>query len=202
MEPTDPEAVSGPPEDWSSWRDQLDVADYDQRWAAMARAGRNPHGEADFVCRYRPASVLDAGCGTGRVAIELARRGVRVVGLDADPDMIAVARAKAPSLDWRRSDLAEFETTERFDVVVLAGNVVPYIEADRRAGAVARCAAALAARGRLIAGFTLRPGWPSPRDYDHWCAAAGLLAEARFGTWEGAPPSEDYLLAVHRARTP
>jgi SAM-dependent methyltransferase len=186
------------PEDWLSWRDQLGVSGYDERWAAMARAGHNPHGEADFVWRYRPESVLDAGCGTGRVAIELARRGVRVLGVDADADMIASARAKAPSLPWMQADLAEFETAERFDIVVLAGNVVPYIAADRRPAAVLRCAAALAPGGRLIAGFALRSGWPDAADYDGWCDAAGLVSESRYGTWEGAPPRADYLLAVHR----
>jgi SAM-dependent methyltransferase len=186
------------PEDWLSWRDQLGVSGYDERWAAMARAGHNPHGEADFVWRYRPESVLDAGCGTGRVAIELARRGVRVLGVDADADMIASARAKAPSLAWAQADLAEFETMERFDVVLLAGNVIPYVAADRRAAAVLRCAAVLAPGGRLIAGFALRSGWPDATDYDGWCAAAGLVSESRYGTWEGAPPRADYLLAVHR----
>ena len=60
--------------------DQL--AGYDERWRRMEAAGVNPHGEADFVFSYGPRSVLDAGCGTGRVAIELARRGLDVVGTD------------------------------------------------------------------------------------------------------------------------
>src|SRR3982075_3136641 len=55
---------------------------YDARYDERARAGENVHGEADFVMRLTPASVLDAGCGTGRVARELARRGVDVVGVD------------------------------------------------------------------------------------------------------------------------
>lgn len=169
----------------------------------MTAAGQNPHGEADLVSGYRPASVLDAGCGTGRVGIELARRGIRVLGLDADPDMIVAARAKAPELRWLHVDLASFRTDERFDMVVLAGNVVPYVAAADRAGAVAACAAALAPGGFLIAGFSLRPGWPTPADYDAWCAAAGLTPRDRFATWGRTPfTGGDYLVAVHAAPAP
>ena len=41
--------------------------------------------------RFEPTTVLDAWCGTGRVAVELARRGVRVVGVDVDASMLATA---------------------------------------------------------------------------------------------------------------
>jgi SAM-dependent methyltransferase len=198
----DPPESPDLPADWSRWRDQVDLSGYDDRWQRMAAAGVNPHGEADLVCSYRPASVLDGGCGTGRVAIELARRGVRVLGVDADPDMITAARGKAPELHWLRADLAGLTLAERFDVVVLAGNVVPYVAPEHRAAAVSACAGLLAGGGRLIAGFTLRPGWPTPAEYADWCAAAGLVAEASYATWDGAPCADggDYLVAVHRAR--
>jgi SAM-dependent methyltransferase len=196
--------AGGLPGDWSRWRDQVDLDGYDRRWRRMAEAGQNPHGEADLVASYSPASVLDAGCGTGRVAIELARRDLRVLGVDADADMVAAARAKAPGLRWLHADLAELGRdllgAERFDVVVLAGNVIPYVAAASRPAAVAACARATAPGGRLISGFSLRPGWPTPGDYDGWCAAAGLSAEDRFATWDREPyAGGDYLVAVHRA---
>ena len=93
-------------DEWASWRRTVDLSGYDERWARMAAAGQNPHGEADLVMRFAPTSVLDAGCGTGRVAIELARRGVDVVGVDLDDDLLAVAREKAPQLTWVTADLA------------------------------------------------------------------------------------------------
>jgi SAM-dependent methyltransferase len=188
------------PEDWSRWRDAADLSHYDRRWARMAAAGQNPHGEADFVCRYRPSSVLDAGCGTGRVGIELARRGMSVAGVDADQDMIAAARRKAPEIDWTCVDLAVFSADSRFDVVVLAGNVIPYVAAGSRVHAVAACARVLRPGGRLVAGFSLRDGWPTPSDYERWCADAGLAVEDRFATWDGEPYAHgDYLVAVHRS---
>ncbi|HEX2297759.1 MAG TPA: methyltransferase domain-containing protein [Pseudonocardiaceae bacterium] len=188
------------PQDWNQWRRTRHVADYDERWRRIEAAGGNPHGEADFVWSYRPRSVLDGGCGTGRVAIELARRGVDVVGADLDSDMIAVARAKAPELTWVLADLAELDLATEFDAVVLAGNVIPYVPAQRRRPAVLACARHLAPGGRLIAGFQLLPSWPTLADYDAWCADAGLLREARYATWERDPYTEpgSYAVAVHR----
>lgn len=181
------------PPDWEQWRDQVDLAEYDQRWEEIAA----PHGEVDLVASHRPASVLDGGCGTGRVGIELARRGVTVLGVDADPDMVGAARAKAPEIEWLLLDLADLDRPERFDVVVLAGNVVPY--APRRAELVAACARHLAPGGRLIAGFQLQEGWPTLVDYDGWCAAAGLAPEARHASWAAEPyAGGDYVVTVHR----
>ena len=97
---------------------------YDARYDQRAAAGENVHGEADFVMRLAPRSVLDAGCGTGRVARELARRGVDVVGVDLDPDMLATARRRSPELSWVQADLASLILARTFDVVVAAGNVM------------------------------------------------------------------------------
>ena len=72
---------------------------YHRRFADLAATGVDVHGEADCVTRLGPASVLDAGCGTGRVAAELARRGIDVVGIDRDASMIATARTLAPTVE-------------------------------------------------------------------------------------------------------
>jgi SAM-dependent methyltransferase len=170
----------------------------------MEAAGENPHGEADFVSSYGPRSVLDGGCGTGRVAIELARRGLDVVGIDLDDDMIGLARAKAPGLTWVQADLSELDLPARFDVVVLAGNVIPYVAAERRHAAVVACARHLAPGGRLIAGFHLQAGWPSVADYDRWCESAHLVLEARYATWDRRlfTETDSYAVSVHRMRVP
>jgi SAM-dependent methyltransferase len=187
---------------WTQWRGSFDAADYDERWRRMEEAGQNPHGEADLVTSYRPQTVLDAGCGTGRVAIELHRRGIEVVGVDLDADMLAIARTKAPELAWVHADLSRLELLRRFDVVVMAGNVMRFVEPDRRADAVAGCARHLTAGGRVIAGWQLDAAAPSLADYDDWCAAANLTLEERFATWDRATLIEpgEYAVSVHRAR--
>jgi SAM-dependent methyltransferase len=191
--------VSEPlPADWPSWRAETDLDAYEQRWERLADDGVDIHGEVALVQSYGPRTVLDAGCGTGRIAVELARRGVGVVGVDSDPGMLDVARAKAPDLPWITADLADLALTQRFDVVLLAGNVVPYVAAERRAAAVAACAGHLASGGVLLAGFVLRPGWPDLAAYDGWCAAAGLTLADRWATWDRAPyAGGDYAVSAH-----
>src|SRR4051812_13646442 len=194
--------------EWSSWRERVDLDAYDARWEEMEASGGNPHGEADFVddvlAGMRPASVLDAGCGTGRMAIELTRRDIEVVGVDLDEDMLERARAKAPEQTWVHADLAGLDLGRTFDVVALAGNVVPFVAERDRAAAVAGCARHVGGSGRLVAGFQLAEGWPTVADYDGWCAAAGLELESRFATWDEAPfgPDADYAVSVHRWPTP
>jgi SAM-dependent methyltransferase len=186
--------------EWDTWRRRVDLDDYDERWARMAAAGQNPHGEADLVTHYGPVSVLDAGCGTGRVAVELDRRGIEAVGVDLDGDLLGRGRDKAPHVQWVHADLAEMDLGRTFDLVVAAGNVIGFVVADRRADAVAACARHLSPGGRLVAGFQLRTGWPTLDDYDRWCAEAGLELEDRFATWEREPvgPDPDYAVSVHR----
>ncbi len=188
------------PGDWQEWRRRVDLDGYDERWRQMEAAGQQVHGEADLVASYAPASVLDAGCGTGRVAIELARRGIEVVGTDLDEDLLARAIAKAPDLSWVPSDLADLDLGRTFDAVVLAGNVVPFVAAARRGPAVAACARHLGPGGRLIAGFQLQSRWPTAADYDGWCRAAGLILEDRWSTWDRDPFEQGatYVVSVHQ----
>lgn len=184
---------------WRAWRRDTDLDAYDARWREIEASGQNPHGEADLVMSYDPEAVLDAGCGTGRVAIELARRGVHVVGVDLDPDMLGRARAKAPELTWVLAGLDALDLPDRFDLVLLAGNVLPYVEAAARPAAVAACARQLRPGGRLVSGSSLRRGWPSTDDLDGWAAAAGLRLETRAGSWTGDPfTGDDYAVSVHR----
>jgi SAM-dependent methyltransferase len=66
--------------------------------------------------------VLELTCGTGRVAIPIARAGVRVVGLDLSPHMLAVAREKSVGLATLRlveGDMREFELPERFGLAFI-----------------------------------------------------------------------------------
>lgn len=175
----------------------FDGADYQRRIEACL-AGRDPHGEVAFVQRYVPRTVLDAGCGTGRVAIELANRGVEVVGVDANASMLAVARDLAPALAWIESDLADLDLERTFDVVVMAGNVPLFTAPGTTAALVAGCARHVADDGVLIAGFSLDRGY-NVEQYDAECAAAGLELHERYATWDRTPFEDaDYAVSVHR----
>ncbi len=180
-------------------------AHYDARWERLARAGHNIHGEADLVEQLLGDSggtrVLDAGCGTGRVAIELARRGFAVVGVDADADMLAVARRKQPELAWVHADLADLTGAVDlgFDLAVLAGNVMIFLAADSEGRVLQQLGAGLNPGGLLIAGFSLRPGRIQLDEYDRLTVAAGLEPVARWSTWERDPfNGGDYAVSVHR----
>lgn len=165
----------------------------------MAAAGRSIHGEAEFVCRYEPESVLDAGCGTGRVAIELAARGIETVGVDLDPAMLEQARAKAPGSIWVEGSVEDVALARQFDVVVTAGNVMIFVRPGSEGAVVANLARHLAPEGVLISGFQLDRGYDLGR-YDADCAAADLVLVERFATWDGAPlvPRAGYAVSVHR----
>ena len=197
----------------SRWAQRGDIprgVDYDERWARMAARGESVHGEADLVASLVPdgGCVLDAGCGTGRVAIELARRGYDVVGIDLDPAMLDSARSKAPDLTWIEGDLASTAVTDdavgrrQFDAVVAAGNVMIFLERGTEADVMVNIAAHLRPGGVLVAGFQLSDGYLALHVYDGLAERNGLALEARYSTWEGAPfDGGDYAVSIHRRRS-
>ena len=175
-----------------------DGEDYQRRFDALAERGIDVHGEADFVAARSPISVLDAGCGTGRVAIELARRGIDVVGVDADASMIDTARRRAPDVTWVHDDMAAVHLGRRFDVVVMAGNVPLFTPPGTQAALVAGCGRHVASDGVLVAGFQLDGRYPLEQ-YDTDAGAAGLELAERYATWDGDPyTGGDYAVSVHR----
>ncbi len=173
---------------------------YQSRFDRLAASGVNVHGEADLVQSLGPKRVLDAGCGTGRVAIELARRGIEVVGVDVDPAMLDVARRLAPGLEWWLGDLSSVELpTDHFDLVVMAGNVMIFLRPGTEASVIANLANALVTGGLLVAGFQLRSRPWDLDDYDRWAQAAGLVFSDRWSTWDRADfrQGDDYAVSVH-----
>ena len=84
---------------------------------------RNTLGEVEFLVEELRLTtgdrVLDVGCGTGRHAVPLARRGCRMVGIDLSRGMLRQAQAAAKrasvAVDWVQADAALFATADRFD---------------------------------------------------------------------------------------
>lgn len=181
------------------WHGRWDGEDYQSRFDELAASGVDVHGEAAFVESLRPSSVLDAGCGSGRVAVELAQRGIDVVGVDVNESMLGAARRRAPEVTWIEADLAELELGRSFDVVLMAGNVMLFVGAGREARVIERLSAHLRGGGLLVAGFQLDRGF-GLTSYDSAAESAGLVLAERYATWEAAPwsPSCDYAVSVHR----
>jgi 2-polyprenyl-3-methyl-5-hydroxy-6-metoxy-1,4-benzoquinol methylase len=171
---------------------------YQAQFDALASHGTDVHGEAAFVRTLRPTTVLDAGCGTGRVAIELARHGIEVVGADLNASMLDTARGLAPQLEWIEADLATLDLGRTFDVVVMAGNVLLFTEPGTEPDVVASCARHMNHDGALVAGFLLTRGY-SLGAYDDACTSAGLELSERFATWDRNPfDAGNYAVSVHR----
>jgi SAM-dependent methyltransferase len=190
--------------------------EYDAPYAARAAAGMDVHGEANLVEHllrsplnqsqsHQPYRVLDAGCGTGRTAIELAQRDIEIVGVDLDAVMLQQARAKAPQLDWRLGDLSVIVLDKSFDLIVMAGNVMIYLTPGTEAATVANMARHLKPGGLLVAAFELTPpSWSqlTLAVYDQLTTTADLTLVARWSTWEQTPwqPGDRYAVSVHRKK--
>jgi SAM-dependent methyltransferase len=196
---------------WSEATGSGDAAGYAAHFDDLAAAGHDVHGEASLCTSLVPpgARVLDAGCGTGRVAIRLAELGYDCAGVDLDESMLAQARTRAPHLPWALADLADVDLLAAghppFDLVVAAGNVVPLVARGAEPRVMARLAAHLGAGGLLVAGFGLdrahlppAAGLVSLADYDVWCEAAGLTLVRRLATWAGEEyGGGGYAVSIH-----
>jgi SAM-dependent methyltransferase len=184
---------------------------YAERFAQLAESGHDIHGEASFcTALVKPAArILDAGCGTGRVAIRLAELGHHCTGVDTDLSMLAVARREAPALEWLHGDLAHLDALglePGFDLVVAAGNVIPLLASGTESAVVQHLAAVLRPGGLLVTGMGLDAAHlplPEPpvtlTEFDHWCTRAGLVLRHRYATWGGDPyrQGDGYAVSVH-----
>ena len=91
--------------------------------------------EADFFARHLAltpgARVLDVPCGHGRLALELARRGYRLTGVDISEDFLAGARRSTGdeglAVEWRQSDMRDLPWREEFDGAFCGGSSFGYL---------------------------------------------------------------------------
>lgn len=150
----------------------------------------------------RHSRVLDAGCGTGRVGAELARRGHAVTAVDLDPVLIEEA-SKNTDLDVRLGDLATLDLEGMaFNAIVAAGNVMVYLEPGTERAVLARLKAHLDPAGALVTGFATDRQY-SLEGFDADLDAVGLNVESRFSTWDLRPmrADADWAVTVARVRT-
>lgn len=110
------------------------------------------------------ASILDAGCGTGRYAIELGRRGYIVDGVDQSPELIAVAKRSATqqpsSVSFHIRNLLALSVAQ-YDGILCRGVLNDFVTDDARLSVLAAFASALRPAGVLI--LDVRE-WEATRD--------------------------------------
>jgi SAM-dependent methyltransferase len=174
---------------------------YADRFAQHHADGVDLSGEARFVDALVPrcAAVLDAGCGTGRVAAALAAAGHRAVGVDKDAGLLEIARERYPrevypGVKYLESDLlaldadllAEHGAETAFDAIVVAGNVLVYVAPGTERDVLGRLVALTAPGGRIVTGFATDREY-GVADLDADAEAVGLAREFRFATWHLDP---------------
>lgn len=110
--------------------------------------------EADFLAsrlELQPGmSALDVPCGNGRHAIELARRGIRMTGVDLSAGFLDEARSKAPEIEWVQGDMRKLPWRGRFDAAYCWGNSFGYFDHDHCQRFLEAIASVLKPGGRFI----------------------------------------------------
>ncbi len=145
--------------------------------------------------------VLELGCGTGRVALHLARRGFATVGLDSDAELIASLRERGAGLPLATvvADARDFRLDQQVALAIAPTQMLQLLpEAAERLACLRCVAAALRPRGRFAAaileGMPEPDGAPPPlpdvREVDGWVYSS-LAVEA------AVAPGE---IVVHRLR--
>jgi magnesium-protoporphyrin O-methyltransferase len=127
---------------------------------ATVRAGRTEM--RDTLLSWLPADMtglrlLDAGCGTGALAVEAAQRGASVVAIDVAGSLVQIARDRAPAglnIDWRVGDMLD-PALGTFDHVVAMDSLIHYKPTD-----IVAVLGHLAANTRGSIAFTFAPQTP------------------------------------------
>lgn len=81
-----------------------------------------------------PASILDIGCGTGTFALDLAKRGYTVTGIDPAPLMIATAKQKdtKQSVTWHTGVVSSLPNEQQFDMAIMTGHAFQCLLTDAK----------------------------------------------------------------------
>jgi ubiquinone/menaquinone biosynthesis C-methylase UbiE len=103
-------------------------------------------------CRSRPLSMLDIACGTGHLLECIANRtDWHLEGLDADPEMLRIARERLPGARFHEGDMAGWHIDRQFDIITCLGSSLAAVGTpDRLTGAFASMERHLASGGIVL----------------------------------------------------
>ncbi len=146
-------------------------------------------GECDFIEREigfnKALKILDVGCGTGRHAVELSKRGYRITGIDLSESQLARAREKAEQqgvrIDFLKLDARNLPFVNEYDLVImLCEGAFPLMETDEMNYAILKNATrALNENGKII--FTTLNGlFPLYHSVEAFCAAGAQDGNATY----------------------
>jgi SAM-dependent methyltransferase len=118
-----------------SKRTRGEALNYDSLAALYERQYANYRDDIDFYARLaereQVSELLELGAGAGRVSVALARRGLRVTGLELSPAMLERGRAFAvrenASVDFVPGDMTDFDLERRFGLVIAPFNALMHL---------------------------------------------------------------------------
>jgi ubiquinone/menaquinone biosynthesis C-methylase UbiE len=145
--------------------------DYINSRLTAAYDSLNPPAEGDRfyvdLAGAAPKTILDMGCGTGRLACDLAARGHRVTGADPAVAMLDIARRRSggDQVHWVQSDAGGLSLATRFDLIIMTGHAFQKLLTDDEIRAALRAFARhLTPAGELA--FETRN--PARREWEEW----------------------------------
>jgi 2-polyprenyl-3-methyl-5-hydroxy-6-metoxy-1,4-benzoquinol methylase len=174
---------------------------YAEHFRGLVNDGVDIEGEARFLdALIAPGSrVLDAGCGQGRLAQALHKRGHRVIGVDIDEVLLASARVDHPGPEYVQADLTTLDLAdhghgEALDAIVCAGNVITYVAPEAEIATLEALRRHLRTDGVCVMGFHVERY--AIEQFDSDARQAGFDIEQRFATWDLRPWSANADFAV------
>jgi len=128
---------------------QWDAKAYTQSFSFVHQYGRDL---IELIHQPEGARVLDLGCGTGELTLRLREEGMAVMGMDASPDQLKIARSTHPQIDFLLGDATDFSLERPVDVV-FSNAVLHWIEGGRHPQMLKKVHAALRPGGQFVFEF-------------------------------------------------
>lgn len=126
----------------------------DDKTYSLAGTGQEVKFMVDTLSLPKGKAILDLYCGYGRHAIELAKLGYRVTGVDATAAFLDIARQQAAeeniAVDFRQCDMRELDYENSFDAVINMFAAFGYFSDEENAAILTRVARALRPRGLFL----------------------------------------------------